>query len=47
MQRLKPTLDYDIVIVDETQDFSANQLRAIIRHVHEDGSLTFILVVCA
>jgi len=43
MQRLEPTLDYDIVIVDETQDFSANQLRAIIRHVHEDGSLTFIL----
>lgn len=34
---------YDIVIVDETQDFSANQLRAIANHLAEQHSLTFIV----
>ena len=27
-----PDMSYDLVIVDETQDFSANQVRAVIRH---------------
>ncbi|HSH60417.1 MAG TPA: 3'-5' exonuclease [Acidimicrobiales bacterium] len=34
---------YDIVIVDEAQDFSANQVRAVIAHLAGDHSTTFIL----
>src|SRR5207249_1153912 len=34
---------YDIVIVDEAQDFSANQVRAIANHTAGDHSLTFIV----
>ncbi len=34
---------YDIIIADETQDFSANEIRAIRNHVAETHSLTFIL----
>jgi superfamily I DNA/RNA helicase len=34
---------YDVVIVDEGQDFSANQVRAIKNHLAEDHALTFIL----
>ena len=34
---------YDVVVVDETQDLSANQVRAILRHVHEDHSTTFVI----
>lgn len=34
---------YDIVIADETQDFSANQIRAIINHLSEVHSLTLVL----
>ena len=34
---------YDIVIVDESQDFSANQMRAVIAHLNEDHSTTFIM----
>ena len=34
---------YDIIIVDETHDFSANQLRAITNQVKKVHSLTFVL----
>jgi DNA helicase IV len=34
---------YDIIITDETQDFSANQIRAIMNHLADGHSLTFIL----
>lgn len=34
---------YDIIIADETQDFSANEIRAINNHVADIHSLTFIL----
>ena len=34
---------YDIVIVDESQDFSANQMRAITAHLDKDHSTTFII----
>lgn len=34
---------YDIIIVDEAQDFSANQIRAINNQLAEDHSLTFVL----
>ncbi len=38
-----PSLDYDVVIVDETQDFSANQLRAVRRHLREEHAVTFVI----
>ena len=34
---------YDIVIIDEAQDFSANQVRAVIRHLRDLHSTTFVL----
>ena len=34
---------YDVVIVDEAQDFSANQIRAIQRHLDDEHSTTFVL----
>jgi len=34
---------YDIVVVDEAQDFSANMVRAIRAHVSAEHSLTFVL----
>lgn len=36
-------LNYDIVVVDETQDFSANQIRAILNHLNKDHYLTFVI----
>lgn len=38
-----PDLLYDVVIVDEAQDFSANQVRAILTHLRHDHSTTFVL----
>ena len=38
-----PNQGYDVVIVDETQDFSANQIRAILAHLNQDHSTTFII----
>lgn len=35
--------DYDVVIVDEAQDFSANQVRAVLAHLAEEHSTTFVL----
>ncbi|GAA0560898.1 3'-5' exonuclease [Rheinheimera aquimaris] len=37
------SIGYDIVIVDEAQDFSANQLRAIKHHLSIESSLTFVM----
>jgi superfamily I DNA/RNA helicase len=34
---------YDIVIIDEAQDFSANQVRAVISHLADDASVTFVI----
>ena len=34
---------YDVVVVDEAQDLSANQVRAILAHLSEDHSTTFIM----
>lgn len=34
---------YDIVVADECQDLSANQVRAILAHLQEDHSTTFII----
>ncbi len=38
-----PRHRYDIVIADETQDFSNNQMRAVLHHLSDDHSTTFIL----
>ncbi len=35
--------EYDVVIVDEAQDFSANQVRAVLAHLAENHSTTFVL----
>ena len=34
---------YDVVIIDECQDLSANQLRAVLAHLKQDHSTTFII----
>jgi superfamily I DNA/RNA helicase len=34
---------YDIVVIDEAQDFSANQVRAILAHLSPHHSLTFVM----
>ncbi len=34
---------YDIVVVDEAQDLSANQIRAVVAHLAEDHTTTFII----
>jgi superfamily I DNA/RNA helicase len=34
---------YDVVIVDEAQDFSANQIRAVLAHLAKHSSTTFVL----
>lgn len=39
----QPDLRYDVVVVDETQDFSANQVRAITRHLQDSHNATFII----
>jgi superfamily I DNA/RNA helicase len=35
--------EYDVVIVDEAQDFSANQVRAVLAHLSQNHSTTFVL----
>lgn len=40
---LPPTNRYDIVLVDESQDFSANQIRAVVRHLAAPHSTAFVV----
>ena len=40
---IRPDLLYDVVVVDEAQDFSANQVRAIRRHLQDSHTTTFVL----
>ena len=37
------TTKYHVVVVDEAQDFSANQVRAVMNHVDDAHSVTFVL----
>lgn len=39
----EPDLLYDVVIVDEAQDFSANQVRAVQRHLQDQHNTTFVI----
>ena len=39
----QPDLKYDVVIIDEAQDFSANQIRAVLSHLQELHNTTFVL----
>lgn len=34
---------WDVIVVDETQDFTANMVRAVLAHTDEDSSVTFII----
>ena len=34
---------YDVIVVDETQDFSANEIRAVMNQKSEDATVTFVL----
>jgi superfamily I DNA/RNA helicase len=43
LARNKLDFAYDIVIADETQDFSANQIRAIRNQLADEHSLTFVM----
>ena len=43
MQQDIDPIGYDVVVVDESQDFSANQLRAIGHHLAEDHAVTFVI----
>lgn len=38
----KVTAPYDVVVCDETQDFSANQIRAVVNHLADEFVCTFI-----
>ncbi len=37
------SLEYDIVVVDESQDFSANQLRAVRHHLAKEHAVIFVI----
>lgn len=39
----EPDLLYDIVVVDEAQDFSNNQVRAVLRHLQPSHNTTFVI----
>lgn len=39
----KKVAEYEIVIVDETQDFSANEIRAVLNQLATDHTVTFVL----
>lgn len=38
-----PNSAYDVIIVDEAQDFTANQIRAVLAHQAQGASVTFVL----
>jgi hypothetical protein len=42
MAEMQPEAKYDVIVVDEAQDLSANQLRAILRHAAPDATITIV-----
>lgn len=43
MAQRPQSLDYDVVVIDESQDFSANQLRAVRAHLAQEHAATFVI----
>lgn len=43
MGSVAPDVRYDIIVADEVQDFSANQIRAILNWVRHEHAVTFVL----
>ncbi|NEU98479.1 AAA family ATPase [Bradyrhizobium uaiense] len=41
--RALPAENYEIIVVDEAQDFSANQLRSVVKHLAPTSALTLVL----
>lgn len=41
--RRTPSSLYDVIVVDECQDFSATQLKAIVKHLGADATLTAVI----
>lgn len=39
----KKVQKYDVIVVDETQDFSANQLRSLLPHLADPFAVTFVI----
>lgn len=37
-----PEFRYDVIVIDEAQDLSANQLRAVMRHAAPDATITIV-----
>lgn len=37
------SLNYDLIVVDESQDFSANEIRAIHHHAAKESAITFVI----
>lgn len=42
-QVMEPLCLYDVIVVDEAQDLSANEIRALLNHLQPDHSITFVL----
>jgi superfamily I DNA/RNA helicase len=42
LARTRHAMPYDVVVVDEAQDFSANQIRAVVNHLASEFVCTFI-----
>jgi superfamily I DNA/RNA helicase len=43
MRREVLCLEYDVAVIDESQDFSANEIRAINHHLAGDHAVTFVI----
>lgn len=41
--RALPSENYEIMVIDEAQDFSANQLRSVVHHLADVSALTLVL----
>lgn len=42
MVQAAPAFTYDVIVVDEAQDLSANQLRAVMRHAADNATVTIV-----
>lgn len=43
MMQAAPAFRYDVIVVDEAQDLSANQLRAVMHHAAPDATITIVV----